>query len=79
MAVVMVEREIDRLIGELCEARARNAAAIDEADALAARSTGPVTDRKMAEFFAAGDKVQQAHNHKMDVWNRIQESDLAPL
>ena len=42
-------------------------------------STGPVTDRKMAEFFAAGDKVQQAHNHKMDVWNRIQESDLAPL
>lgn len=71
------EKEMNKLIGELCAARAQDAAAITEAHVLAIAAPRPYSVAKMKAFCAAGDKMQLAHIRKMDAWNRVREA-VAP-
>lgn len=71
------EKEMNRLIGELCAARAEDATAIEEAHALAAPAPRPYSLEKMNAFCVAGDKMHLAHIRKMKAWNAVRQA-VAP-
>jgi hypothetical protein len=71
MVRAIEEQELNRLIDELCSARAEEAVAIKEANALANAASRPYTVETMTTLHVAGDKMQCAHARKMEAWNRI--------
>ena len=78
MAEVIEEKEINRLIRELCAARADDAAAIGEAHELVTTASRPYSAEKLKAFCEAGEKMLRAHNRKMNAWNQIRDAVSRP-
>lgn len=57
------------LIGELCAARSDDVAAVGAAHILASGIKRPYSFENLRLLCVARDKMQQAHNRKIDAWN----------
>lgn len=78
MANDVQEKEMNRLIAQLCAARELDAAATKEAHRLAIAMSRPHSVDDMRALWAAGDRMQEAHQQKMDAWERVRNA-VAPV
>jgi hypothetical protein len=68
------EEKMNRLIEDLCTARAEEAAAFNNANSLAMAAPQPYSEEKMREFCEAGDRMQSAQARKWLALDRVRDS-----
>jgi hypothetical protein len=65
------ETTMNRIIDELCAARAEDLAAIELTHDAAARAPKPYSDEEMRAFCEAGERMMRAHFRKIDALNNL--------
>jgi hypothetical protein len=65
------ENTMNRLIDELCAARAEDVVAIGQTHDAATRAPKPYSDEEMRAFCEAGERMMRAHFRKIDALKNL--------